>query len=44
MITPLEKFMSKQNQIIIFDGDIEHCGATATDVEKRIMLNINLVK
>ena len=39
-----EKFMSKQNQIIIFDGDIKHCGATATDVEKRIMLNINLVK
>lgn len=39
-----KKIMSKENQIIIFDGDIEHCGATATDVEKRIMLNINLVK
>ena len=39
-----EKFMSKQNQIIIFDGDMQHCGATATDVDKRIMLNINLVK
>ena len=39
-----KKIYSKENQIIIFDGDIEHCGATATDVEKRIMLNINILK
>jgi hypothetical protein len=39
-----EKFISKQNQIIIFDGDIEHYGATATNVENRIVLNINIIK
>ncbi len=39
-----EKFISKENQIIIFDGDIEHYGATATDADNRIVLNINIIK
>ena len=36
-----EKIQSKENRMIIFDGDLMHAGTTTTDSKTRILLNFN---
>ena len=37
-----EKIYSKQNQLIIFDGLLEHCSVAQTDEKIRVNININI--
>lgn len=37
-----EKIVSKENQLIIFDGDLKHCSVAQTDEKTRINININI--
>jgi len=37
----IDKFLSIENQMIIFDGKEEHCSVSQTDTNLRINLNIN---
>lgn len=36
------KIYSKENQLIIFDGSLEHCSVAQTDEKIRINININI--
>jgi len=38
-----KKYPSKENSIIIFDGNKLHCGATPTNTKSRIVLNLNVI-
>ena len=38
-----EKIYSKENQLIIFDGLLEHCSVIQTDEKIRVNVNINIV-
>ena len=35
------KVYSVQNRILIFDGHLQHCGASCTDQKARVLININ---
>lgn len=35
---------SKENQLILFDGDIPHYGATSTDTQNRLLINFDFLK
>jgi len=37
-----EKIYSKENQLIIFDGLLEHCSVAQTDEKIRVNININI--
>ena len=37
-----EKIYSKENQLIIFDGSLEHCSVAQTDETIRVNINIDL--
>ena len=38
-----DKVLSKENQLILFNGDIKHCSVAQTDKSIRINININLL-
>jgi hypothetical protein len=38
-----EKIYSKENQLIIFDGLLEHCSVIQTDEKIRVNVNINII-
>ena len=38
-----DKIPSVENQLIIFDGNMEHCSVAQTDEKLRINININIV-
>ena len=38
-----DKVLSKENQLILFSGDIKHCSVAQTDEYLRINININLL-
>ena len=38
-----DKVESIANRIVIFDGDLKHCGTTCTDSKTRVVLNINYI-
>ena len=35
---------SKKNRILIFDGDLKHCGVDCTDKEYRLVINFNYLE
>ena len=37
-----DKILSKENQLILFNGDLKHCSVAQTDENVRINININL--
>ena len=37
-----EKIYSKENQLILFNGELEHCSVAQTDENIRINININI--
>jgi len=39
-----EKIVSKENELIIFDGNIRHRSVTQTDTNSRLNININFLK
>jgi hypothetical protein len=39
-----EKIYSKENQLIVFDGLLEHCSVAQTDEKIRVNVNINIEK
>ncbi len=39
-----EKIYSKENQLIVFDGLLEHCSVAQTDEKIRVNVNINMEK
>ena len=39
-----EKIFSKENQLIVFNGLLEHCSVPQTDEKIRVNININLEK
>jgi len=39
-----EKIYSKENQLIVFDGLLEHCSVVQTDEKIRVNVNINIEK
>lgn len=38
-----EKFLSKENELVMFDGEVYHRSCTQTDTNLRINININYV-
>ena len=39
-----QKIPSIENQLVIFDGNLEHCSVAQTDKKFRINININIIK
>jgi len=39
-----EKILSKENRVVIFDGDKLHCGVSCTDKDRRIVINFNYIE
>tara|TARA_R100000329_G_C7505918_1_gene178142 strand:- start:109 stop:609 length:501 start_codon:yes stop_codon:yes gene_type:complete len=37
----IKKISCKENRILIFDGNIEHCAGLTTDTKTRMVININ---
>ena len=38
-----DKVQSIANRIVMFDGELKHCGTTCTDSKTRVVLNINYI-
>ena len=37
----IKKVSCKENRMLIFDGNIEHCAGLTTDTKTRMVININ---
>ena len=38
-----QQVQSKQNRLVIFDGNIKHAGVSTTNTKRRVVLNINYI-
>lgn len=39
-----ERVYSKENRVVIFDGDTLHCGVSCTDKDRRVVINFNYIE
>ena len=39
----IKKIESIENRALLFDGSVEHCSTTCTDIKSRIVVNVNYI-